>query len=252
MSSIPAPEIKPFKVEELPPTMKKAGAKRIRITYGPFDILGVQEAKAAKPLFRMDPGSTAWFNKINGGFPQDATILMTNTTITLENGQPATIGEGIYNHHTVFFDTSKNSPVTTTCPNLSVAQKAMKPASNPATILAGTSEDTAKMVFASNDGSFNSGFWLSKSDKVMLMGEVVNYKNYTQKVFSVTDVEYVNGRAEGMLDAFPSVLSVNMCSPSGPDGKPKGIDVPHGQNKATFTSEPIVMARSGYFIYGTG
>jgi hypothetical protein len=52
---------------------------------------------------RMDPGSTQWFNRVTG-LPGDATVLMTNTTITLENGEPATVGAGIYNHHTVFFD----------------------------------------------------------------------------------------------------------------------------------------------------
>lgn len=45
----------------------------------------------------------------------------------------------------------------------------------------------------------------------MMMGEVVNYKNETQHIFSVTDIEYLPGKAPGMLDAYTSVLDVGRC-----------------------------------------
>jgi hypothetical protein len=38
-------EIAPNKTVELPTTMKREGAKRVRVYYGPFEILGAEAAK---------------------------------------------------------------------------------------------------------------------------------------------------------------------------------------------------------------
>jgi hypothetical protein len=84
------------------------------------------------------------------------------------------------------------------------------------------------------------------------MGEVINYKKTSQKIFSVTDIEYVAGKTEGMLDAFPSILSVNMCTPPAKDGRPPPLAVPQGQTKMNIVSDPIVINQDGYFIHGTG
>lgn len=86
----------------------------------------------------------------------------------------------------------------------------------------------------------------------MMMGEVINYKNHTQKVFSVTDVEYLEGKKEGLLDAFSSILSVNMCGAPGADGRPKPVQVPDGQMKTTMVSDPIVVTTSGYIVNANG
>lgn len=40
-------EIAPNKTVELPTTMKREGAKRVRVYYGPFEILGAEAAKKA-------------------------------------------------------------------------------------------------------------------------------------------------------------------------------------------------------------
>jgi hypothetical protein len=85
----------------------------------------------------MDPGSSTW-SKIAKGLPTDSTILKTNTSIQLLDGTPADIGAGIYNHHVVFFDTSKTSPVVTSCGNASTLQKATSPKSISMTIFGGT------------------------------------------------------------------------------------------------------------------
>jgi hypothetical protein len=85
----------------------------------------------------MDPGSSTW-SKIATGLPTESTILKTNTSIQLLDGTPADIGAGIYNHHVVFFDTSKTSPVVTSCSNATTTQKATSPKSIPMTIFGGT------------------------------------------------------------------------------------------------------------------
>lgn len=86
---------------------------------------------------RMDPGSSTW-SKIATGLPTDSTILKTNTSIQLLDGTPADIGAGIYNHHVVFFDTSKTSPIVTSCGNATTGQKSTSPKSIPMTIFGGT------------------------------------------------------------------------------------------------------------------
>jgi hypothetical protein len=40
-------EIAPNKTVELPTTMKRDGAKRLRVYYGPFEILGAEAARKA-------------------------------------------------------------------------------------------------------------------------------------------------------------------------------------------------------------
>jgi len=86
----------------------------------------------------MDPGSSTW-SKTAKGLPTDSTILKTNTSIQLLDGTPADIGAGIYNHHVVFFDTSKTSPIVTSCGNASTLQKATSPPKSiPMTIFGGT------------------------------------------------------------------------------------------------------------------
>lgn len=68
----------------------------------------------------------------------DSTVLKTNTSLQLLDGRPADIGAGIYNHHVVFFDQTKTSPVVTTCTNSSALRQALVPKAIPMTLLAGT------------------------------------------------------------------------------------------------------------------
>ncbi|QDS75811.1 hypothetical protein FKW77_000302 [Venturia effusa] len=242
-------EISPNKTVELPTTMKRAGAKRVRVYYGPFEILGAEAAKNALNPMRMDPGSTTW-SKIANGLPVDSTILKTNTSLQLLDGSPADIGAGIYNHHVVFFDQSKNSPIVTRCGNGSMLPEAFRPKTMPMTIFGGTSEDNSNMLYSDADGTFNSGFWLPKTDKMMIMGEIINYRNSSTFVYSVTDVEYVPGQAAGMLDAYTTVLDVAMCG--GTDAKKMFQPDSVKEKKFSAISNPMIVTQNGWLIHKNG
>ncbi|KAE9966638.1 hypothetical protein BLS_006886 [Venturia inaequalis] len=228
--------------------MKREGAKRVRIYYGPFEILGAEAAKKA-PMLRMDPGSTTWA-KIANGLPVDSTILKTNTSLQLLDGTPADIGAGIYNHHVVMIDQSKSSPVVTTCTNATTFQKAITPKTIPMTIFAGTSEDDSSMLFSNADGTFNSGFWLPKTDKVILMGEIINYRNTSTFVYSVTDIEYVPGKSAGMLDGYTTVLDVAICG--GTDAWKMLLPHTATEKKFKAVSQPMTVMQDGWLIHKGG
>ena len=47
------------------------------------------------------------FMSILGGFPQNAYILRTNSTLQYEDGTLATVANDVYNHHVQIFDIGK-------------------------------------------------------------------------------------------------------------------------------------------------
>lgn len=50
------------------------------------------------------------------GFPSDITILKANVRLFYEDGTPAGVSNGIYNHHVVFADTNKLPVALFACP----------------------------------------------------------------------------------------------------------------------------------------
>jgi hypothetical protein len=131
----------------------------------------------------MDPNSNVWGN-IPQGFPTDITILDTNATFQYADGSLATVTKGVYNHHLAFFSTKKFALPLLQCPGQKTTD------ATPSTFL-GSSEEKGTNRFTSADYKFDSGYYLSKDDVIIMTAEVINYEDKPQDIFVVGEFEYV-------------------------------------------------------------
>ncbi|RDI85061.1 hypothetical protein Vi05172_g5044 [Venturia inaequalis] len=262
-------EMAPFKTESAPPTVKRPGAKRIKIFYGPIELLGANVTRAWSP-FRMDPKGNSWTN-IAGGLPSDITVLSANTTLQYEDGSNAGLETGVYNHHVMFGDVTRRSIVPLVCvnPAWSTAGKSTNdgpggghggmnmgggghgggPASMPMSVFMGTSADTGTTgatQFSTPDGMFNSGYYLTPETKIIMAGEVVNYTNETKKIFAVSDMEYIPGKPEGLLETAVMIASVTQCDIN------QNLKAPEGKTQFGFTSKEMEITGDGWILTRRG
>jgi hypothetical protein len=97
--------------------------------------------------------------------------------------------------------------------------------------------------FTSEDGKFNSGFYLDAKSNVMNMIDIVNYNDDPRIVYSISEMEYVPGPIEGALDATQDLLNIGMCSGG------SGFNVPSaGQKQFSFGGKDITIAANGYIV----
>lgn len=137
------------------------------------------------------------------GFPKDATYLYVNTSLLLENGQDATIQNGVYTHHLGFYDVDKGGPALSICSGLTPPKPSL---------FTGGAEDKGDNFFTTPDGTFNSGYYVAAQDRVMVTSEIINYKDAPVKVFSEVELEYVPGRIRDAQEVNIQSFSVTGCS----------------------------------------
>jgi hypothetical protein len=95
-------------------------------------------------------------------WPRHITLLRGNSTVMFEDGTPATIDRGVYNHHQQFIDLNKGVPAMTKC------AKSWMPSFNmPVALFMGGSEDKGDVLYSSIDGLFDAGFYIGKTDKIV-------------------------------------------------------------------------------------
>jgi hypothetical protein len=107
----------------------------------------------------------------------------------------------------------------------------------------GSSEEIGASSYSTPDGSFNSGYYVSAKDKFLMTGEIVNYTNETKDIYTVSEVEYIDGRPDGMLDTDVVVLNVNQCI-SGD----LALHPPEGKKKFSFGSPEMTVEKAGYIM----
>jgi len=102
---------------DMPSTYKRPGAKKANLVFGPYEIVDAATRKKIpnKNIIAMDPGGTTFMNKVTN-FPSDIGLLDAVVKLVYEDGSPATVDNGIYNHHIAFQDTSKKPPAMVACP----------------------------------------------------------------------------------------------------------------------------------------
>jgi hypothetical protein len=185
----------------------------------------------------MDPNSET-FNNIALGLPQDATLLFHNTTLQYENGELAAQSNGVYNHHVAFVNLNKPTSLFAGCPAGSAAALPKMPST-----MMGASEEIGSSAYSTPDGKFNSGYYISKTDKIVMSGEIVNYTNDTKVIYAISDMEYVPGRPKDSLDVVVQVMSVNQC-----DTNNIMLHAPEGKKKFSFESKNMTVLADGYIL----
>ena len=95
------------------------------------------------------------------------------------------------------------------CPGASVARVP----STPALFLGGASDDTVQL-FTTADGAFKTGYYISPTDTLLMMAEVMNYKPQKQDIYIVAEMEWIEGKPEGYLDTMTLPIGVTECDKS--------------------------------------
>jgi hypothetical protein len=245
-----ATNIQASKIENMKPLFKTAGAKRIKITLGPFTIQPANAKRSWNPT-RMDPNSEVWLNNVKG-LPQDILVLSTNSTLTYADGTAADVVNGIYNHHLMVIDMTKSTTGPIACPDGKVTGEPVSP-------LMGASEANRDLLFVAPEVDFNGGYYIGKSDKLMLSAEIVNYTNDTKQIYSVTEMEYVPGRPRGSLDMGLQILDVGQCDTKAGAGGMSGMSGGEGmimapKDKKVFSveSKKMSITQDGFILFRRG
>jgi hypothetical protein len=185
----------------------------------------------------MDPGGSAW-SYIAGDLPNDVSIIQANATVVYKDETIIDVNTGLYNHHLLVIDLSKTAPTIATCANNG---RGVQPPGM--SMWAGSSEDKGGAFFTLKDGSLNSGYYIGKNDKVIMSGDIVNYTNETKTVYSLIDIEYVEGKPQGHMEAVTQLWSVGQC-----DGQIGFIKPLPGQTKFSLKSQKMNVAMNGTFL----
>jgi hypothetical protein len=140
-------------------------------------------------------GAAAIVERIESLCGGDCTILSGGAIPEFVNGTALSeVGGSIYNHH--IFGTNRNKLARThLCPG------DQTPEPKTPGIFIGGGTDQEYLIHTSADGKFKSGYELSATDKIDLVGEFMNYRPESQKINIAIDVEYLPGKPEGYLNS---------------------------------------------------
>jgi len=239
----PVPKLKALKIEDLPSKTGVAGAKRVKITYGPYKIKGTKSSSSSGNAKSMDSGGSSFANDIDDDFPRDITIMRSSTDVVNKDGKRLELKDGIYNHHTGFFDLTRMNPSPFGCAN---GKWGFNLGSIP--VIAAGATERAVQVFMAESGDVKSGYYLPKTGSVKNLIDLVNYNEQDQEVFTSTELEYMPGKPAGFRNAYMTLVDPGLCG--GPNGA--AIRPPKGVNKFSINSTDIIMTKSGYFVYTVG
>src|ERR1700712_4059256 len=109
------------------------------------------------------------------------------------------------NHHLMVMDKSKSTTGPIACPDGKVTGAPVSP-------FFGASEANRDLQFVAPEVDFNGGYYVAKTDRLMLSAEIVNYTNDTKQIYCQTELEYIPGKPAGAIDIGLQVLEVDQCS----------------------------------------
>jgi hypothetical protein len=184
----------------------------------------------------MDPSGTAWAYRIGADFPTDITILSGAIYPTYEDGTIADMSNGLYQHHLTYLDLSKPVNPIVSC------GKPVFSGALPVTLVIAGAADNSGAIYTTVDAKFNSGYYISNTTRLMQIGDLVNYSNETKTIYSVAEVEYLEGKPLGLMNATTELLNINECD-SG-----YAFHAPEGQKVFSMKGKPMTATRDGYLL----
>ncbi|KAF2670505.1 hypothetical protein BT63DRAFT_413222 [Microthyrium microscopicum] len=229
----------PVKAETLKPQDTRPGVKRVRYTIGPFK-LNPSGYKRQMYEGQMDPNSDVFKGPLTG-IPKNIVVLQTNSSFINEDGSPADIANGLYNHHFIVADANKMGPSPLKCIDGGANNTTPKNMG----LLMGASEANKDMIFSSSK-NLTTGFIVGANDTVIVSAELVNYNNATKTVYLQSELEFQNVTSDA-LDTNFFQFDINMCNPAKPD-----LVAPPGQKKWSVTSKKVEVAQNGYILFRRG
>lgn len=202
----------------------------------------IQQPQPA-PLFRsFDPAGQAFVHIISPGLCTNCTVLSARTGFWAKDGSELGPAQGLYIHHVVTRDISKPS-------KLPVQKcKAGKSPSNSLQQLGSEfvahGEDGASgtTLYTSQDGTYNSGFYIGNNDNFLNWVDLVNYRSEAREVYVSYEIEYLDGKVG--VDASASLMSVTGCNMAA-----KNIEL-NATGVAITKSPPFPMLEDGEIVAG--
>ena len=139
----------------------------------------------------MDPKGQGGITSISGGICSDCPILSGHFRLTAALDKEVGPKDGIYIHHMVSFDTSKKfeNPIG------SCGGKGLGGLGGGMAAFVDRGEDSGEMetIFTSQDGKYNSGYHMGKSEKFTVQYDLVNYKAKPMDIYLNLEYEYLPG-----------------------------------------------------------
>jgi hypothetical protein len=182
-------------------------------------------------------------------FPKGITVLDAITAVYDDKMKEISNENGLYNHHNVFFDLAGRFAPPITCGPSLLDMFNLKA---PFNIFMGGAADTTSNHYTSPDGRFNSGYYISNESDILQMIDIINYNPEPRTVFTVSEMEYVDGKPTNLLAANAIPINLGMCDGAAakktimePMAKGQTAD---GKRRFTLTGKDITIARDGYFL----
>jgi hypothetical protein len=191
----------------------------------------------------MDPAGTAFFKTLDKDFPRNITVLTSEMRFVMEDGSPADLTKGVYQHHAQLIDTSKkafnafecvNGQGDWTTPAMSI-------------FMGGGTNSKDGSWFTTQGGALNSGFYIGPKDKIVMQLDIVNYNKFPQKIYLVGDMEFVEGKPKDLLDTSIQLANVGKCT-----GQGLYVEVPKGKQQFTLSGKEMRITRDGSIISAMG
>jgi hypothetical protein len=195
--------LRPVKTDILRPLLRQ-DAKRVRYYFGPLDVFGKEERKANKtaPKARVTAEGMVFDRQLTG-FCTNCMVLAGKADIHFLNGTRGTISHGVYDHHLLVLDGSKNALPWYLCPD----QTDVGNTKSAGFMITGVAEATN--YYSAPNSTIKAGYWLGDKPKnFSLNAELINYRDTTTPVYVTTEVEYVDGWPKDYLDASMSIISI--------------------------------------------
>lgn len=233
--------MKAIKVETLKPTFPGDDVKRVKMTYGPYQLKAANSTKRVGNFFSLDPQGTGWMN-LASDFPTDITILNSHMTIHFADGTPISNSNGVYDHHAFVIDSSR-------APEAHIGCAGSKTPIMPISSIMGNS---AEAMGDAAQGGFGlttrpiTGNYVGKGHTVALQLDLVNYNNRTEEVYITADMSYVAGREKGIWETAVHLVPVGICKGIG------GLAPPKGAQKWTLADDGFRMQDNGKLMYVRG
>lgn len=189
----------------------------------------------------MDKGGTGYSDMVGSDFPGDITVLESHSELQTLDFKRATTDEGIYNHHNVFMELV-NPGVVYGCDGIQGATQL------PMSVFAAGATEDGVQKYYSEDGTVKSGYYLPKNPRLINTIDVINYNNEVRTVYTVTEIEYLDGKPAGYLDTRQQRVDPGICG--GPNGA--AIHPPKGQSRFSVKTQNIVAKKDGYILNARG
>jgi hypothetical protein len=173
----------------------------------------------------LDPNGQSFVSIVDANsFCSNCTVLSGQTGLEFEDGTPADPAHGVYIHHILSADISREGRLTVLPCDFEKFNYAENPISpvTPGAGFVGQGEDNgdSAIMFTSRDGKFDSGFQIGAKDKFIVQSDLVNYNNKSVDVYLTFDLEYVDGQVG--MEAAPNLLSVTGCKLAEPKVSKEG------------------------------